>query len=259
MLPRMSQRFTAASLVPTLPLQIAERIGACIVEEQFRPGERLKEVELAAAFGVSRATIREALRLLEMRGLVSILPQRGARVTELSKKELEDLFEMRAALLGLASRRVAERVDAAGLRELRSGLGALEAAVDDGTAYARVSTAMVETVTRLSRNEQVAAYVAELAQRFARYARLGLAGAARRQQSLASWKRLVKAIAAGDGAAAEAIHRDLALKNLAAGLEEIGRRQRAGVRPGGAEAAGLSARLPEASRAARSRGRRAAR
>ena len=224
----MDATFTAASLTPTLPLQIAERIGASIVEERFGPGERLKEVELAAAFGVSRATIREALRLLEMRGLVSILPQRGARVTELSKKELEDLFEMRAALLGLASRRVAERAGETGLRELKEGLKSLEAALGDGAAYARASTAMVETVCRLSENEQVAQYIAELALRFARYARLGLARPARRQQSLATWKKLVRAIAARDASLAEAIHRDLALTNLAAGLEEIGRRERGG-------------------------------
>jgi DNA-binding GntR family transcriptional regulator len=221
----MNARFTPASLTPTLPLQIAERIGASIVEEQFAPGERLKEVELALQFGVSRATIREALRLLEQRGLVSILPQRGARVTDLSKKELEDLFEMRAALLGLASRRVAERADDKGLRELRAGLKALEAAANDATAYARASTAMVETVTRLSENQQLAAYVAEFAQRFRRYARLGLVSPARRQQSLATWKRLVKAIASRESAMAESIHRELALKNLAAGMEEIERRE----------------------------------
>jgi DNA-binding GntR family transcriptional regulator len=221
----MNARFTPASLTPTLPLQIAERIGASIVEEQFAPGARLKEVELALQFGVSRATIREALRLLEQRGLVSILPQRGARVTDLSKKELEDLFEMRAALLGLASRRVAERADDKGLRELRAGLKALEAAANDATAYARASTAMVETVTRLSENQQLAAYVAEFAQRFRRYARLGLVSPARRQQSLATWKRLVKAIASRESAMAESIHRELALKNLAAGMEEIERRE----------------------------------
>lgn len=221
----MNARFSPASLTPTLPLQIAERIGASIVEEQFRPGERLKEVELAAAFGVSRATIREALRLLEQRGLVSILPQRGARVTELSKKELEDLFEMRAALLGLASRRVAVRATPEGLRDLRAGLKALESASADGTAYARASTAMVATITRLSENIQVAEYIAEFAQRFWRYARLGLASTARRQQSLATWRRLVRAIASRDAASAESIHRDLALTNLAAGLEEIERRE----------------------------------
>lgn len=216
----------AAALVPTLPLQIAERIGASIVEERFAPGERLKEVELAQAFGVSRATVREALRLLEKRGLVSILPQRGARVTELSKKELEDLFEMRAALLGLASGRVAKLAGPEGTRELRAGLRALEATLEDAGSYARASTAMVETICRLSRNDQLAAYIAEAALRFARYARLGLASPARREQSLATWRKLLRAIAAGDVALAESIHRDLALTNLAAGLDEIERRER---------------------------------
>src|SRR6187551_2350409 len=157
----MDPNLAAATLVPTLPLQIAERIGVAIVEEKFAPGERLKEVELALAFGVSRATVREALRLLEKRGLVSILPQRGARVTELSKKELEDLFEMRAALLGLASGRVAGRLDLGGARELKAGLKALEETRANAGAYARASTAMVETICRLCGNEQLAAYIAE--------------------------------------------------------------------------------------------------
>jgi DNA-binding GntR family transcriptional regulator len=232
----MSANHLPAGLLPTLPLQIAERIGAGIVEEQFAPGERLKEVELALQFGVSRATVREALRHLEQRGLVSILPQRGARVTELSRKELEDLFEMRAALLGVASRRVAERADEAGLREVRVGLKALEAAVGDASAYARASAAMVETITRVSRNHQIAQFISELGLRFGRYARLGLAGRERRHQSLANWRRLVRAIAAKDGGLAEDIHRSLAFTNLAAGLAEIERRERR--RPRSARAAG---------------------
>ena len=81
----MDLRPLSDPLTPTLPLQIAERIGGGIVEETFRAGERLKEIALASTFGVSRATIREALRLLENRGLVSILPQRGAHVTQLSR------------------------------------------------------------------------------------------------------------------------------------------------------------------------------
>jgi DNA-binding GntR family transcriptional regulator len=222
----MESRFMAAGILPTLPLQIAERIGTGIVEEKFAPGERLKEVELALQFGVSRATIREALRLLEQRGLVSILPQRGARVTELSRKELEDLFEMRAALLGVASRRVAERADDEGLREVRAGLKALESAVGEGPAYARASAAMVETIARVSQNRQIAQFIAELAQRFGRYARLGLATRERREQSLAAWRKLVRAIAAKDGDLAESVHRGLAFTNLAAGLEEIERRER---------------------------------
>src|SRR4051812_6008931 len=221
----MSARFSPASLTPTLPLQIAERIGQSIIDEQFQPGERLKEVELALSFGVSRATIREALRLLEKRGLVSIQPQRGARVNELSPKELEDLFEIRAALLGVASRRLAERGSEADLRIVREGMKALGAVLENASAYARASAALVATITRLSGNEQIDSYIGELSQRFGRYARLGLASRERRGESIATWRKLVRAIAARDGEAAEAVHRKLALRNLAAGLEEIERRR----------------------------------
>jgi DNA-binding GntR family transcriptional regulator len=216
---------TFPALTPTLPLQIADQIGARIVEEDFAPGERLKEVELAQSFGVSRATIREALRILEQRSLVKILPQRGARVTELRRKELEDLFEMRAALLGLASRRVAERASPSGLRELRAGLGALECSLNDASQYARASSAMVATITRLSQNEQLATYIAEFSQRFGRYARLGLASQDRRKKSFSHWRKLVAVISKGDAAVAESLHRDLALENLAAGLAEIEKRE----------------------------------
>lgn len=216
---------TFPALTPTLPLQIADQIGARIVEEDFAPGERLKEVELAQSFGVSRATIREALRILEQRSLVKILPQRGARVTELRRKELEDLFEMRAALLGLASRRLAERASPSGLRELRAGLGALESSLNDASQYARASSAMVATITRLSQNEQLATYIAEFSQRFGRYARLGLASQDRRKKSLSHWRKLVAVISKGDAAVAESLHRDLALENLAAGLAEIEKRE----------------------------------
>lgn len=225
----MNTRPGRQGLLPTLPLQIAERIGASIVEERFTPGERLKEVELALQFGVSRATVREALRLLEQRGLVSILPQRGARVTELSRKELEDLFEIRAALLGLASRRLALSATPEALREVRAGVGALERCVDDASAYAQASAALVATITRLSGNVQLMDYIGEFAQRFGRYARLGLATRARREQSLATWRRLLRALVARDGARAESTHRELALTNLAAGLSEIGRRERRGL------------------------------
>lgn len=223
----------SVELTPTLPLHVAERIGAGIVEENYAAGDRLKEVELAALFGVSRATIREALRILEKRGLVRIVPQHGAHVTELSSKELEDLFEMRAALLGLAARRLAELVTPLALREVRAGLKALEAAVESGTTYARASSSMVATIARLSQNQQIVHYIGEFAQRFGRYARLGLASDERRQQSLSNWRRLVRTVAAGDAGGAEQIQRHLSLTNLVAGLAEIERRQApAAIRPG---------------------------
>jgi len=208
-----------------LPLQIAERIGAGIVEERYTAGERLKEVELAALFDVSRATIREALRILEKRGLVHIEPQHGAHVTELSSKELQDLFEVRAVLLGFAARRLAELVTPKALEEVKAGLKALAESVENSTAYALASASMVMSIARLSGNAQLVNYIQEFAHRFGRYARLGLSSTTRRQQSLGNWRRLVRAVAAGDATGADQIQRDLSLTNLVAGLAEIERRQ----------------------------------
>ena len=215
-------------LTPTLPLQIAERIGGGIVDETFPPGERLKEVALAATFRVSRATIREALRILENRGLVSILPQRGAHVTQLSRKELEELFEIRAVLLGLVSRRVALSCTPEVERALFAGYRALQAARHDATAYAHASADLVAILARACGNGQLLEYMTSFAQRIGRYARLGLASPARRRQSLGNWRKLVRAIAGRDGDAAEATHRRLSMQNLAAGLAELDRRARAG-------------------------------
>jgi len=234
--------FTPASLTPTLPLQIAERIGAAIVEEQFAPGERLKEVELASAFGVSRASVREALRHLESRGLVRILPQRGAQVTLLSRQELENLFEIRAVLLGLAAREAARRPSASTRELLEAQLAKLAASHEQASAYARASAAMVEVLAHVSGNEQLAEMIAGFAQRIGRYTRLGLASRERRARSFAQWRRLAQAIAGKDETQAEDITRRLALENRDAALVEIERRARshnasvlrkpAGARPG---------------------------
>jgi DNA-binding GntR family transcriptional regulator len=215
-----------SALTRTLPLQLADRLAAAIIEEQIAPGERLKEVDLGRSFGVSRATVREALRLLEQRCLVTIVPQRGAQVTKLERRELEDLFEIRAVLLGLASRRVARIYTPDMGAALTAGLAKLKATVTDGTAYARASADLVGDIARLSGNVQLAAYVADFALRIGRYARLGLSTPERRARSLATWIRLVRAIAAGDGEKAEALHRQLSTENLIAALTELERRER---------------------------------
>jgi len=214
------------ALTRTLPLQLAERLGTAIVEEQIAPGERLKEVDLARSFGVSRATVREALRLLEQRRLVSIVPQRGAQVTKLERRELEDLFEIRAVLLGLASRRVARDYSPASASVLNAGHARLKAAVGSGTSYARASADLAADIARLSGNQQLADYIADFAQRIGRYARLGLATPERQARSLANWGKLLRAMAARDAEKAEAIHRRLSAENLVAAMTELERRER---------------------------------
>ncbi len=223
----LQPNFVPAALAATLAIQIAEQIGVAITEEQFAPGERLREVNLATTFNVSRATVRDALRILESRGLVRILPQRGAQVTLLSTQELMNLFEIRAMLVALASRRAAARFQPEHAPVLAAGFARLKAAVKDGNAYARASGMIVTDVAQLSGNDQLAELLVGFAQRIGRYARLGLATQKRRTQSLASWSRLIDAITARDENLAEATHRQLALENRDAAIAEIEARERA--------------------------------
>lgn len=208
-------------LLHTLPLQVAEHLGARIIEGVHAPGSRLREIELAEAFNVSRATIREALRLLEQRGLVRIQPQRGAHVTQLSAKELDDLFEVRASLLATASRLVAERCTASGAATLRAQLERLRQNTGDVNAYARASAELVHTIVHMSGNEVLAHYCDDFALRIGRYTRMGLMTAARRRRSISVWMRLITAIANHDSASAGALHAQLANENRVASLEEF--------------------------------------
>ena len=87
-----------------------------IVEGDLAPGTKLVEEELAQAHGVSRGPLREALRRLQARRLVEVVPNIGARVVELSRSELQAVYEAREALEGMACRLVAQRIRAGDMR-----------------------------------------------------------------------------------------------------------------------------------------------
>ena len=73
-----------------------------ILTGKLKPGERLREIQLADKMGVSRTPIREAIRMLELEGLVKMLPRKGAEVAEITQKDLNDVIEVRTALEQLA-------------------------------------------------------------------------------------------------------------------------------------------------------------
>ncbi|HVL09958.1 MAG TPA: GntR family transcriptional regulator, partial [Burkholderiaceae bacterium] len=176
------------------------------------------ETELAAAFGVSRATVREALRLLEQRGLVTILPQRGAHVTRLSAQELNDLYEVRASLLATGSGLAASRCTPAHAAALQRYLDELQGVIDDLSQYAALSGELVAYIMDMSGNVVLAEYVRDFALRIGRYIRMGLTTPERRAASLASWRQIAEAIIAGNAEAAGTAHRKLALENRDAAM-----------------------------------------
>jgi DNA-binding GntR family transcriptional regulator len=104
-------------LPKTLPYEMMEMIRDLIVEGTYLPGDRLGEQDLEARFSSSRSPIREALRLLEMQGLVTHIPRRGFRVREMSMREIRDLYDLRADLEGTSVKILEGIGDLSGLVE----------------------------------------------------------------------------------------------------------------------------------------------
>ena len=105
--------------------QVIASLRQAILDFQLKPGQRLVERELIEKLGVSRTTIREALRELTSEGLVTIVPQKGAIVTAPSLEDAIDLYEVRAALESLVVKRFVERATDEQVERLRGTIESL--------------------------------------------------------------------------------------------------------------------------------------
>lgn len=115
---------------------VAEALRNAIVEGRLRPGERIKEVPVAARLGVSRGPIREAIRLLEHDGLVRVIPNRGAVVPEPTSADVLEVYAMRAALGSLALHKLMLGAEGPPVATLTKELERLRRATERGLAPA---------------------------------------------------------------------------------------------------------------------------
>jgi DNA-binding GntR family transcriptional regulator len=119
--------------------QVAERLRARILAHTLPPGSWIDEQALATEYGISRTPLREALKVLASEGLVTMKLRRGAYVTEVSERDLSEVFHLLALLESDAAAAVATQASAAELAELESLHQALEATVDDRDAFFRAN------------------------------------------------------------------------------------------------------------------------
>ena len=104
-----------------LPLRdvVFNTLRRAILRGELKPGERLMEIQLANKLGVSRTPIREAIRKLELEGLVLMIPRKGAEVAEITRKNMMDVLEVRKALEELAAELACERIGKEQIAEMR--------------------------------------------------------------------------------------------------------------------------------------------
>lgn len=191
----------------TLAEQIAEQIGEDILVERYADDQKLVEQEISARFLVSRGPVRDALRILESNGLVQIAPRRGTRVTMLTVEEIDRIYDIRASLLALATRRFVQRGTAADIAELEvliQRLADLTPYDDLHHKYASTSQQTSMLIASRCGNPRLAGILGSLAPQTIRYTKLAIVSRKRREESVKAWQNLLRVVKKGDAAEAAA-------------------------------------------------------
>ena len=119
-----------------LPLRdvVFNTLRQAILKGELEPGERLMEIQLAERLGVSRTPIREAIRKLELEGLVLMIPRKGAEVAKISARSLRDVLEVRRALEELAIELACQRMSEEDVGNLQKAQEDFKKAITEGDA-----------------------------------------------------------------------------------------------------------------------------
>lgn len=180
--------------------QIAVRLAGVITMDLIHAGQRLLEKDISEVLHVSRAPVREALRILERERLVEFQSRRGAIVTAPDAKDLRDIYVVRSALYAIFLRQLMEKrpadVDAVFERHMPKIMLAAEQSVD---AYTLQSFLLNIALLDLSENKLISDLLASISLRTLRYVRLGLAEDPDRiATAVKSWRALQRAVARRD-------------------------------------------------------------
>jgi DNA-binding GntR family transcriptional regulator len=225
----MSAESHLSALPPPLAEFIAEKLAAEIEAGKFAPGERLSEETLAERFGVSRAPVREALRLLQRDELVRIEPRRGASVIAFSPEEVNELFEVRAVLYALAVERFGAHATDAELEPLKLlGEAMRTAAVDPTTRPEEFVLATQSTTAWIvdhCGNARLQTLLNKMTrQAFRHFAALAHPTAERRQETARLAVRMIAALVSRRTAIASRIARQIVRANQREVLRQLANR-----------------------------------
>jgi len=194
----------------TVGAAVYRRLREAVLNGRIPPGTRINELELAAAWQVSRTPIRDALRRLEAEGLVAAVPGRGMMVPRLRRDDVEDLYAVCEAVEGLAARRAAERATAAFLAQLNALIKAYGAALkqEDLAQVAVTDDAIHAAIAQMAQNQPLEETIRTLRLRL----RLVHAGSfrlrGRASKTFREMAKLVAAVRARDAARAETSMRE---------------------------------------------------
>lgn len=156
-----------------LPLRdvVFQTLRQAILKGELKPGERLMEIQLANKLGVSRTPIREAIRKLELEGLVLMVPHKGAEVAQITEKNLRDVLEVRKALEELAVSLACMRMTEEDLHKLRQAQEQFEEVLtsEDITLVAEADVAFHDVIYMATDNQRLIHLLNNLREQMYRY------------------------------------------------------------------------------------------
>lgn len=179
---------------------VFESLREAIILGHLRPGERLMEIQLAEQMGVSRTPVREAIRKLELEGLVVMVPRKGAYVAGLSIKDIADVFEIRKALEGLAAELAADRISDEEIENLERVLHRLADAADQKNfdTFIEVDTEFHAILFQAGRNERLSQIINNLREQIHRFRITSLSMPGRMTAAVEEHRKIVEAISQHD-------------------------------------------------------------
>lgn len=198
-----------------LYLDVADRLRQQIFARELEPGAWIDELGLAAAYGISRTPMREALKLLAAEGLVTLKAGRGAYVTEMSPQDVVQVYHLLALLESDAAAQVAASADDAGRAELQALHAALERQVRQRDAFFATNEQFHLALLRLAGNRWAQQTVLDLRKLLKLNRHHSLFKRGRLAESLAEHRALMSAIVQHDAEGAAA----LMLAHFKSGLE----------------------------------------
>lgn len=212
---------TARIHAKTLPEQIADWLVQEISEERYAPGDRVPEQAIAEHFDVSRGPVRDALRMVERLGLIRILPRRGAVVPKLCRAEVEELFEIRAALTQVVVQFMTQRATKEEMARLTAMARELKSRVRDREAYFRESNALAAEMIALADSQKLREAIQPVHIQLLRYRHHAFSDPAVRRASAQGYQKIFEAVSRGDVETAQAVMKEMANRLRDRALEAL--------------------------------------
>ena len=201
----------------TLKEQIVDSIKESIASGELRPGEKICETKMADELGISRTPLREAIQALESEGLLSVIPRKGAVVSEFSSKDIEDIYEIKARLEGLAASLSAKNLTKADLKsmvEINEQLKSMKLRGEQSVnRFFKTHNQFHDIFLKAAGNERLYQLNCQLLEPLKRFRLMSLSIPGRFEESTAMHDSIIEAFAAGDAKKAER----LVMKNVKAG------------------------------------------